>query len=113
MSPWIFPEGLTARPLTTADARAVFEVMAAQELADIGMVEIEEADIVSDWARPSFDVAASTVGVFEGDRLVAYAEVSRARPRRRRRPPRPPRPGHRHRAGRLDAGRRARAAAAR
>jgi mycothiol synthase len=44
--------------------------------ADIGIVEIEEADIVSDWARPSFDVGASTVGVFEGDRLVAYAEVS-------------------------------------
>ena len=70
------PEGLTTRPLTTADARAVFEVIAAQEQADIGMVEIEEADIVSDWARPSFDVSASTVGVFEGDRLVAYAEVS-------------------------------------
>ena len=52
------PEGLTARPLTAGDARAVFEVMAAQELADIGMVEIEEADIVSDWSRPSFDVAA-------------------------------------------------------
>ena len=72
------PEGLTSRPLVHDDARAVYEVMAAQELEDIGMVEIEEADIVSDWARPSFDVAASTIGVFDGDELVAYAEVTKA-----------------------------------
>jgi mycothiol synthase len=58
-----------------ADARAVFELMAAQEQHDIGTVEIEEADIVGDWQRPSFDVAASTVGVFDGERLVAYGEV--------------------------------------
>jgi len=70
------PDKLTARPLVPGDARAVFEVMAAQEQADIGMVEIEEADIVGDWARPSFDVSDSTVGVFDGDQLVAYAEVS-------------------------------------
>ena len=57
------------------DARAVFEVMAAQEAHDVGTVEIEEADIVGYWQRPSFDVAASTIGVFDGDRLVAYGEV--------------------------------------
>lgn len=70
------PAGLTTRPLATADSRAVFELMAAQELADIGSIEIEEADVVSDWARPSFDVSASTIGVLDGDRLVGYAEVS-------------------------------------
>jgi GNAT superfamily N-acetyltransferase len=70
------PGGLTARPLTAVDARAVYEVMAAQELHDLGIVEIEEADIVGDWQRPSFDVPASTIGVFDGDRLVAYAEVA-------------------------------------
>ncbi len=70
------PSGLTSRPLQLDDARAVFEVMAAQELEDIGEAVIEEADIVGDWARPSFDVADSTVGVFDGDRLVAYAEHS-------------------------------------
>ncbi len=69
------PAGLTARPLGLADARAVFAVMAAQELHDTGAVEVEEADIVGDWQRPSFDVASSTLGVFDGDRLVAYAEV--------------------------------------
>ena len=69
---------LAERPLTMGDAQADYEVMAAAELDDIGMVEIEMADIVGDWARPSFDVEAQTIGVFDGDRLVAYAEVSSA-----------------------------------
>jgi GNAT superfamily N-acetyltransferase len=50
--------------------------MAAEEEHDLGSVEIEEADIVGDWQRPSFDVSTSTVGVFDQDRLVAYAEVT-------------------------------------
>ena len=69
------PRDLTHRPLQLDDARSVFEVMAAQERADLGEVLIEEADIVGDWSRPVFDVASSTVGVFDGDRLVAYGEV--------------------------------------
>jgi mycothiol synthase len=69
------PEGLSTRPLTRDDARAVYEVMAAQEAVDLDQVMIEEADIVSDWSRGSFDIAGSTVGVFDGDRLVAYGEV--------------------------------------
>jgi mycothiol synthase len=70
------PDGLTSRPLQLSDARAVFEVMAAQELHDVGEVVIEEADIIGDWQRPSQDVPGSTIGVFDGDRLVAYAEVA-------------------------------------
>jgi GNAT superfamily N-acetyltransferase len=50
--------------------------MAAQETHDIGEAAIEEADIVGDWQRPSFDVSASTIGFFDGDRLVGYGEVS-------------------------------------
>lgn len=68
------PTGLTARPLVMTDSRAVYEVMAAQEQHDTGEIAIEEADIVGDWQRPSYDVSAGTLGVFEGDRLVAYAE---------------------------------------
>ena len=70
------PDGLTSRPLQLADARAVYEVMAAQELHDVGEVVIEEADIVGDWQRPSQDVSATTIGAFDGDRLVAYGEVA-------------------------------------
>jgi mycothiol synthase len=69
------PAGLTTRPLRTTDATAVHQLMAAQELADIGEVVIEEADIVSDWAKPSHDLAARSVGVWDGDTLVAYAEL--------------------------------------
>jgi mycothiol synthase len=72
------PEGLTARALDLPDARAVFEGMAAQQRADLGRVDIEEADIVGDWQRPSHDVPASTVGVFDGHRLVGYAEIDHA-----------------------------------
>jgi ribosomal protein S18 acetylase RimI-like enzyme len=70
------PEGLTARALTMDDARAVFEVAAAQEQHDIGRIEIEPADIVSDWSRPSWDIASHTIGVFEGGRMVAYGEIT-------------------------------------
>jgi mycothiol synthase len=69
------PDGLTQRPLRLDDAEAVFAVMVAQEQQDLDEVMIELADIVGDWSRPSFDVAASTVGVFEDDRLVAYGEI--------------------------------------
>lgn len=74
--PSALPTGLTTRPLTRADAAAVTAVIAAQELADVGEVVIEEADIVADWQRPGYDVSAGTVGVCAGDRLVAYAEVA-------------------------------------
>jgi mycothiol synthase len=76
MHPVKLPPGLTHRPLARGDESAVAAVMAAGQLADIGEVVIEEADIVSDWQRPSYDVAAGTIGVFDGDRLIGYAELS-------------------------------------
>ena len=69
------PDGLSTRPLEKSDANAVFRLMAAQEQDFLGHVAIEEADIVSDWARPSHDLAARSVGVLDGDTLVAYAEL--------------------------------------
>jgi GNAT superfamily N-acetyltransferase len=69
------PPGLLTRPLQKSDARAVFELMVTQEQEDLGVVAIEEADIVSDWARPSHDLGARSVGVWDGDTLVAYAEL--------------------------------------
>ena len=73
----------TVRPLTMAEARSVFELMAAGELETIGEVAIDEADIVSDWQRPSFDLATQSIGVFDThdgrETLVGYAEVYRGR----------------------------------
>jgi len=68
------PADLAERPLAMSDAHGVYLVMAASEAHDVGQVEIAEADIVADWQRPSYDLAASTVGVFDGERLVGYAE---------------------------------------
>src|SRR4051812_43323260 len=70
------PDGLTSRVLTKDDAQAVYDATAAQEQADIGKVEVEVADIVSDWAKPSRDLTTTTVGVLDGARIVAYAEIS-------------------------------------
>jgi len=70
------PHGLTARALTTADARAVFEVAALQEEHDLGKVEVEPADIVAAWQRPSFDVGSQTIGVFDGATMVGFGEFT-------------------------------------
>ncbi|WP_210439260.1 GNAT family N-acetyltransferase [Nocardioides xinjiangensis] len=69
------PAGLATRPLRTSDARDVHLLIAAQEQEDIGEVVIEEADIVGDWAKPSHDLGARSVGVWDGETLVAYAEL--------------------------------------
>ncbi len=71
------PSGLTARPLTRADLDAVYAVYAAAEVEDSGHLGIEPEDIAGDWARPSFDLASDSVGVLDGDRIVAAGEVTR------------------------------------
>ncbi len=73
------PTGYTERPLRPTDVQAAFEVYAAAELADVGTLALEPEDIESDWARASFDLATQSVGVFEGDVLVAAAEVFQSR----------------------------------
>jgi mycothiol synthase len=67
------------RPLDPDDAEAVFQVTKAAEIAESGTALVELDDIVGDWARPSFDLAAQTIGFFENDALVAYAEVHAGR----------------------------------
>lgn len=67
---------LTTRPLTLDDAVAVHGLIAAEEEVDLGAAEIALEDVLADWQRPSYDVAASTLGVLDGDRLVAYADLS-------------------------------------
>src|SRR5262245_34012693 len=76
MTELTLPDGLTSRVLTHDDVQAVYDVAAAQEQADIGKVEIEVADLVGDWSRPSWDISTHTIGVLDGARIVAYAEIS-------------------------------------
>ncbi|WP_418607792.1 GNAT family N-acetyltransferase [Georgenia sp. SUBG003] len=69
------PAGLTTRPLAVDDAAGVAAILAAEQQRDLGLVSIEEADVVADWRRPSLDLAARTLAVLDGDELVACAEL--------------------------------------
>lgn len=73
------PGGFSARPMIHQDVDPVTELVAACELADDATVEIDREDIVVDWARPEFDLATDTIGVFAGEDLVAEAEVYKSR----------------------------------
>lgn len=74
-SPLAVPDGYTSRPLVMDDSAAVTAVVAAEELHDLGEVAIEEADYVSDWQKPSFDLATQTISVWSGDQVVGFAQV--------------------------------------
>jgi len=70
------PAGLTTRPLTLADAEGVHAAIAAEEVVDLGEAEMTLEDVLADWQRPSYDIASRTIGVFDGDRLVGYGDLS-------------------------------------
>jgi GNAT superfamily N-acetyltransferase len=70
------PPGTHARALTLADVDPVFDVLAAAEVEDAGLLALERSDIEADWSRPSTDLARDTVGLFDDDRLLGMAEVS-------------------------------------
>ncbi|WP_299053853.1 GNAT family N-acetyltransferase [uncultured Nocardioides sp.] len=72
------PDGHHHRPLRLEDADAVTAIVAAEEIAAIGVSEIETADVLADWQRPSHDLASLSLGVLDGDRLVAFAELTGA-----------------------------------
>ena len=69
------PAGLSSRPLTLDDAAIVTALVVAEEKHDVGESDVTVEDVVSEWQRPSYDTAGSTIGVFDGDRLVAYADL--------------------------------------
>jgi GNAT superfamily N-acetyltransferase len=79
LGPMDLPAGLTTRPLRPDDAPAVFGLMVDAQTHDIGEAAIDLEDIVGDWQRPSFDLATQSVGVLDGEDLVAYAEVAGGR----------------------------------
>ena len=66
--PLAIPDGYTSRPVVMDDSTAVTALVAAEELHDLGEVAIEEADYVSDWQKPSFDLATRTIASGRDDR---------------------------------------------
>jgi mycothiol synthase len=73
------PDDLVARALTWDDVDAIFRLERACEASDDGEAEIALSDVEAGWRRPAFDPATMSVGVFDADRLVAYAEVFQSR----------------------------------
>ncbi|MBA3690426.1 MAG: GNAT family N-acetyltransferase [Actinobacteria bacterium] len=73
------PDGLTIRSAVREDARSVFDLLAAHERAAQGEADTTLEDILSDWARPSFDLDADSIVVSDGERVVAEAEVYKGR----------------------------------
>jgi GNAT superfamily N-acetyltransferase len=72
-------DAIVARPLVLEDAVAVFELTRAAEQADLGHPMVELEDIRCDWARPSYNLGAQSIGYFEHGDLVAYGEVHKNR----------------------------------
>jgi mycothiol synthase len=66
-------KGLSTAPLTPADAEPVARVWRGCEEHDDGEALFTEEDFVAACKRPSMDLGRDTVGVREGDALVALA----------------------------------------
>jgi len=75
----VVPPALVTRPLRHDDAPSVVDLVREVEARDLGEPMIDLEDIVSDWQRPSFDLATQSIGVFDGDALIGFAEVFRGR----------------------------------
>jgi GNAT superfamily N-acetyltransferase len=66
------PDGLRAAPLTSGDTAALTAVARASEEHDTGEADWTEADAIAICGRPSLDFLRDTVGVHDGDALVAF-----------------------------------------
>jgi mycothiol synthase len=73
------PDGLTSRPATPHDAPTIYELIAACELEDDGVVEVDRADTAAGFERHGFEPATDTVLVFDDGTPVAWAELYRRR----------------------------------
>ena len=68
---------LARRPRRTSPS--IFELIAACELEDDGVVEVDEDDVTVGFGRHGFDPELDTMLVFDRDELVAWAEIYRRR----------------------------------
>ncbi len=63
--------GFSTAPVAPGDAAEVTRVWRASEIHDDGEAMFTEEDFVAAWKRPSMDLARDTIGVRDGDALVA------------------------------------------
>jgi mycothiol synthase len=70
-----FPSGLASRSATVDDVDAVTELVAASDLQDDGVVEIDRDDVAADFINPVVDLDRDTLLVFDSTALVACALI--------------------------------------
>lgn len=69
----VLPEGYHARPATLDDAARVAALIASHQLANLGSVEISEAEVRNDWAGA--DLAADTIVIELAGQIRASADL--------------------------------------
>ncbi len=69
------PTTLRQRPATTADVDAITELIGACELHDDGEIGIDRDDVEMGFGRAGFAPGDDSLLAFDGDELVAWAEV--------------------------------------
>jgi ribosomal protein S18 acetylase RimI-like enzyme len=72
------PDGFTWRTADAGDVPTITDLIAAAELTDDGVVEIDPDDVAGTFTRSSW-VPDDCVLVFDGERPVAWAELDRER----------------------------------
>jgi 2-hydroxy-3-keto-5-methylthiopentenyl-1-phosphate phosphatase len=72
------PPGLTSRPATAADTRAILELIATCEVDADGVAEVDEARHHVAFGRRGFDPALDSQLVFEDGELVGWADLYRS-----------------------------------
>lgn len=77
--PLNLPSAFTARPVTRDDLDAVLALVRTCEAHDAGAADLDREDLEADWNRPVMDLTTMTLAVFEGDVMVAEAEVVKNR----------------------------------
>jgi len=82
--------GLAWRPATLGDVHAVVDLVNNCDRHDLEAValsaservvqhRLEDVELLGYWQRPSFDLRTDSMALFDGGRLVAYAEVFKGR----------------------------------
>lgn len=69
------PPGYSARPFTMTDASAVATLVGACERHFLGESFVDETDVAGQWSTPGVDLAADSIGVFDGRVMAAGALV--------------------------------------
>jgi mycothiol synthase len=71
----VLPDTFTVRPPVEADARAVFDLVAAYNTSVVGFADYTLDDAVDELTEPGFDPTTDGWLVFDGNQLVGYGSI--------------------------------------